>query len=99
MATYLELAEITEENGWGDFFSKTVTATQVKAAAIIDSTSPSSVALDWAKECLKTPRQSALDLVAYVIVSNNGISIAQILGASDGAIQSNIDSAVDALYP
>ena len=99
MATYLELARITEQNEWGDFFDKTVTATQIKATAIIDSATPTQVALDWAKQSMESPRREANNLVPYVIASNNTATIAQILAATDNAIQTNIDAAVDALYP
>ena len=99
MATYLELARITEQNEWGDFFDKVVTATAIKATAIIDSATPTQVALDWAKEAVNKPRQAGDGVVWYVIASNNGVTQAQILSASDNAIQTNVDAAIDALYP
>ena len=99
MATYLELARITEHNEWGDFFDKTVTATQVKAAAIIDAGTSTTTQLDWARASMDRPRRAANSLVPYVIAVNHEATIEQILAASDNAIQTNIDAAVDALYP
>lgn len=99
MATYLELARITEETGWGDFFDKVVTATAIKATAIIDSVAPSAVALDWAKIAIDAPRAEANNLVWYVIASNDTATLSVILSATDSAIQTNVDAAVDALYP
>jgi predicted Zn-dependent protease len=99
MATYLELARITQENDWGDFIDKVETACVIKATAIIDSTSPTQVAKDWAEATIKTPATAALSVVWYVIGSNDNLAIATILSASDSAIQTNVDAAVDVLYP
>ena len=99
MATYLELARITEQNDWGDFFDKVVTATVIKATAIIDSSTPSAEAVQFAKDALGQPRVAADSLVYYVIGANDSATIAQIFAASDNSIQTNVDAAVDALYP
>lgn len=99
MATYLELSRITEENSWGDFIDKVKTACVIKATTIIDSATPTTEAKAWAEATIANREEAALSLVWYVIGSNDNLAIATILAASDSAIQTNVDAAVDVLYP
>lgn len=98
MATYEELAGITEEATWNLFLNKVRVACAEKATNVIDSTSPPTTRLDWAKDTLKNKNQAGDDIVDYVIMSNNGASISTILSAGDGNIQTNVNDAVDAIY-
>lgn len=99
MATYFELATLTEEADWDAFLQKVLVATAIKATAIINAAAPSPEALAWARDAIGRPRAAGEDLVWYVVASNETASVAQILAATDSAIQTNIDAAVDALYP
>lgn len=99
MATYLEIARITEESTWGDFFDKIKTACVIKATAIIDSTTPTTEAKAWAEAAIADRVSAADSLVWYVIGSNDNLALATILAASDTSIQTNVDAAVDVLYP
>lgn len=99
MATYLELARLTEQNDWGDFIDKIKTACVIKATAIIDSTTPTAEAKAWAEATIADKENAALSLVWYVIGSNDTATVTAILTASDSAIQTNVNSAVDVLYP
>ena len=98
MATYTELAAINFDPGWGALLNKIMVAVMVKAATIIDSASPSADALAWAKATLTGPKAAANNIAFYVIASNKAASISTILAASDSAVQSNVDDAVDAMY-
>lgn len=98
MATYLEIYNIQVDAGWNDFLSKVRIASAKKAAAIIDSTTPGATALEWAKGAIKNPTQAGNDLVTYIVAVNSTATTTQILSATDNAIQTNIDAAVDAIY-
>ena len=99
MATYLELAKITEQALWGDFIDKIKAACVIKATAIIDSATPTVEAKAWAEFAINAPTSAASSIVWYVIGSNDGLAISTILNASDSAIQTNVNAAVDVLYP
>lgn len=99
MATYNELATITEDAAWGGLFDKVVVATAIKATAIINSATPTQVALDWAKAALSDPKAAARAIVWFVIGDNAGLDIATIIGAADTAVQNKVNAAVDVLYP
>lgn len=98
MATYAELSTIQDDAGWIDFHSKVRVAALVKAASVIDDGAAPASRLAWAKSAMSQPGQAANAVIMYVVASNAGQSISAIVGAADGAIQSNVSSAVDALY-
>ena len=98
MATYAEVASIREQEAWNAFLNKVRVAATIKAAAIIDSDTPAAAALEWARQTISNPSSAGDGLVWYVVASNVGVSVAAMLGASDSAIQTNINAAVDAIY-
>jgi hypothetical protein len=49
----------------------------------------------WAREAAINPRRMAEVFMANVLALNKAMTEAQIIGASDAAIQSNIDASVD----
>ena len=95
MATYAELSAIKTEASWPTFLDKVRLAAAVKAAAILDSATPSAAAVAWASAALSSPASAGDDVVWYVIAKNKGVALTAILGASDSAIQANVDAAVD----
>ena len=99
MATYNELATIQSDPGWQSLQQKIETATAIKAQSVIDAPAPPAARLDWARESIASVRSAANDLRFYVVAANNTATIAQIIGATDAQVQTNIDAAVDALYP
>lgn len=98
MATLAELGDITNDSQWGDFVKKVRVACAIKAAAIIESTTPGATALDWAKSTISNPVNAGDSIAYFVVATNNSLSLAQIYGANDSAIQSNVNTAVDAIY-
>ena len=98
MATYLELAAIQDDPAWNDFLSKVRVACVIKASLIIDSATPGATALEWAKNTISNPTQAGNVIAYYVIAKNSGATTTQIYNATDTAVQTNVDTAVDAIY-
>ena len=98
MATYNELVAIVEDPSWGILLGKIKVAITVKAAEVINTPAPPASLLQWAKDALGHPGQAASDVAYYVIAENKSATVSQILNASDTAVQSNVNLAVDALY-
>ena len=98
MATYIELSTIHLDPQWNDLLAKVRVACSIKAAAIIDSATPAAEALAWAKEATKKPGAAGNDLVFYIVAVNKAATLTQIYGAIDADVQTNVDSAVDAIY-
>ena len=99
MATLAELGDITSDAQYGDLLKKVRVAAVIKAVAIINSTTPAQTALDWAKDAVANPTSAGDGLIYYVIGANESAALSAIYGASDTAIQTNVDAAVDVLYP
>jgi hypothetical protein len=97
MATYAELSKLQSEPGWTDFLDKISLACTIKAQGLIDLPTPTTTQRDWAIAALAGPRQTGSDLVWYVVAANKAASVNAILTASDNAIQTNVDAAVDKL--
>lgn len=97
MATYTELSRIQDDAQWNVFLNRVQVACAIKAAAIIDSVAPTQTQLDWAVATIKYPVQAGRDIVYYVIAKNANATLTQIYTASDSAVQTNVNSAVDAL--
>ena len=98
MATYIELSTIHLDDQWNDLLSKVRVACSIKAAAIVDSATPTVEALGWAKNAIKQPGVAGNDLAFYAVAVNESATLAQIYTATDTAVQANVDAAVDASY-
>lgn len=95
MATYLELAALRTDP---DLLKKVQVATAVAADAIINEdplTTNHDNRVKWAARALAYPVQEGGRMLNAVLAANKGFTTAQITGASDAAIQSNVDAAVD----
>ena len=98
MATYAELSTITEDPLWNDLLAKIRVACVVKAGVIIDSATPAASALEWAKAAIANATQAAEGVAFYVVIVNKSATITQIYSAADADVQTNVDSAIDAIY-
>ena len=98
MATYAELATIKDDDAWNGLVNKIAVACSIKATAVIDSATPPATLLEWAKQSIADPLSASNDIVYYVVASNSSATLAQIYGASDTAIQNNVNTAIDAVY-
>jgi hypothetical protein len=95
MATYAELRDLLRD---GRLTPKIQTAIAVKAHAIMQEATPSAERLAWASAALPPTQDAAEKMLAYALAANKALTAAQILSASDAALQAAIDEAVDKLY-
>jgi hypothetical protein len=94
MATYMELFALRSNS---DLQDKVSVAVAKKAQTLLDGETPSAAAVAWAQEAIQSPKTKADALLNYVLVKNSELTAAQISGAADSAIQTNVDAAVDVL--
>lgn len=97
MATYAELQDIRSNNE--GLLGKVLVAASIKAHAIMQEVTPGANRLQWALDTLDRPEAVGGQLLNYVIAENNSATASQITGASDTAIQTNVDDAVDVIVP
>lgn len=102
MATYDELLSILggqEDNGALE--NKVRVACTKKAQLLMDadgkSTAASADEVNWAIACFRDPAGKAAEIFPYVVMANSGLAVGAITGATDTAIQTNVDAAVDEL--
>lgn len=98
MASYDEIAVFRQSGGYTGLLPKIAVAVSIKAAKIVDKASPTSPQQAWAKEALANPYDVAKTVISYVLAANNTATMTQITSASDSAIQTNVDDAVDKLF-
>lgn len=96
MATYLELKSLFGE---GPLVNKLEVAVCDKSRSILAEDTPSADRLAWASSALANSQTEAANLLKYVLVANKGLTLAQIQAATDAAIQTNVDTAVNKLHP
>ncbi len=95
MATYEELFDLRRNHSLLD---KITTAVIVATDDI--RTEPVGVAnhanrVIWSREAAKSPRQMAEVFMAMVLAANKTATVGNISGASDTAIQTNVDAVID----
>jgi hypothetical protein len=95
MATYAELITLSGNAGLLD---------QVKVACIVaadtiraelDTTLNHTARLSWAKMVFESPANTATAMLWAVLAQNRALTVAQISGASDAAVQTAVNSAVN----
>lgn len=91
MATYAELFDLRQNSV---ILNKITSAVAVKAKSVIDGAGTAGQKA-WAREAIKTPRETARDLIWFVLVANKGSSKTQIIAAGDTAVQNNTDTAIE----
>ena len=95
MATYTELFELRSAST----LRNRVAVAMIVAAETIRGEAPATDnhanRLVWAKGVFQGSLGQADDMLAAVVAANKDLSVAQIQGASDAAIQTNVDAAVD----
>lgn len=95
MATYQELHTLKNDS---DLQEKVLVAVVIAADTIRTDQSPpanQTQRLIWAQSAMESPKSVALAMLWAVLAANKGISVGNIKTASDAAIQSNVDEAVD----
>lgn len=93
MATYAELFELRGNSG----LKNKVTVAVIVAAEAIRATDPPDTAprIAWAKAAFENPSGEAGRMLMAVLAANKDADVSQIENASDGAIQTQVDAAVD----
>ena len=94
MALYAELFDIRNEPA---ITNRCAVAIGVTASQYIDNPAATPDELKWAKEALDNPGGKVPGTVAYILASNKALTVAQILGSTDAALQAKVDAAAAAL--
>lgn len=94
MATYAELYNLRSDTA---LRNKVRVAVAKKAQALVDLATPTQGQLAWASQALTNPDAVADQIFNYVLVVNSAATAAQIQAATDAAIQTNVNAAVDKL--
>lgn len=97
MATYLELFDIVSSPTIVDLRKKLRVAIIMKANAIAKSASPTLAAKEFARAALRDPQAYEDVVLRYVVADNSGATTAQIAAASDSAVQTAVNAAIDTL--
>ena len=95
MATYNELFSIANDH---TMKNKVAVAAMVKADAISELATPTTLQLDWAKSACTNPISVAQELWYSMIGANSDTAIGLITGASDAVIQTAVNNAVDNIF-
>lgn len=96
MATYDELRDVLTTAIGDPLKSRLVVAITIKAQTLVDGT-PTAGQLLWAQEALADPISKVPQVLNYMVASNKGSAQAVITGAADALVQSQTNSAIDAL--
>ncbi|HEY4759901.1 MAG TPA: hypothetical protein VIH42_04910 [Thermoguttaceae bacterium] len=94
MATYEELFNLRTNTA---LRNKLAVAAVIKAQAYVVGATPTLNQLTWASNTFANPLHEADELMNYILAANKDLSTAQINGASDSAVQSQVNTAVEAL--
>jgi len=60
-------------------------------------TTPTQAQMDWAAAVLQNPNAEAKKALRFVLAKNASATVAQITGASDATLQTNVDEVVPSL--
>ena len=96
MATYNELFDLQNEDA---LLHRVTVAIAIAADTIRTETPPTNSAqrLVWAEKALANPEAMTPQVMWAVLAANNAATVGNITGATDAAIQSNVDAVVDVL--
>lgn len=95
MATYTELFDLQRN----DALRNRVTVACTIAAETIRAENPATAnhanRLKWAKGVFENPGGEGAKMLMALLASNNALTVAQITNATDAAIQTGVNTAVD----
>lgn len=94
MATYTELFDLGSNTALRNRIS---IALVIKAQALLAVASPTANEVKWANSAITDPILLADKLMNYVLAANKAATTSQIISATDSAIQTNVDAAIDKL--
>ncbi len=96
MATYAELFDLRNNS---DFRNKVAVAVMISAQAVFEEVTPTATRLQWAKDVLEDGDASVGGAFKFIISDNAGLTVGVITGAADSAIQTNVNTWRDVIYP
>lgn len=97
MATYNELLQASAND---DLNARMRVAVIIACEAIrteVDTTPNHAARLAWARQTLANPEFAARQMIWAVLAQNAGFTLAQITGATDAALQTAVNAAVNLL--
>jgi len=94
MATLSEVHDLFTD---GELIKKTAAALTIWAQGVIDQATPDAAQLVFAAKVMQNPTNEAHRVIKYVIAANSDATVAQIQGAGDAAIQTNVNAAAPKL--
>ena len=94
MATYTDIYNLRSDSG---LRNKVAVAVIKKAQNLLDGGTPTPNEVAWSSNAIGNANQQAEKILSYVLAANSGSTVTAIKGATDAAIQTNVDKAVDAL--
>ena len=93
MASYLEIQSLFNDN---DLTLRTRAATVIAAGNLLAGT-PTTDQISFAASVAADPSVISRQILMFVLAANKGFTIAQIQGASDDALQANVDTVIPSL--
>ena len=75
-----------------DIRLKVEVALLIRAQAYLDAANPTAQQRAWARHVFTSTTGEAMLMLKYLLAKNNGLTTAQIAGASDATIQSQVDA-------
>lgn len=93
MATYQELRSLFNDS---DLLEKVEVATVIAANDLL-ATTPTTAQKAWAAQVFASPKTEAQKALMAVLAENSGLTVAQIQGATDTAVQTNVDGVASIL--
>lgn len=104
MATYVELRALYGDEALTQKIEVAICVAAEKIATANDGAAPFSqdagkhdLRVQWAKSAIANTGNTAQNVLKLVLAANNSLTTAQINGATDAAIQSAVESVIDAL--
>jgi hypothetical protein len=94
MASYIELRNLFSDSDLGN---KIDVAVMIAANELITSASPTVEGQAWAAHVFSNPRVEGQKALMAVLSLNKDATVAQITGAADVALQTNVDLVVPSL--
>ena len=97
MATYQDIRAIWNDVSNDGLKAQVEVATVIAAEAKLSSGTATAAEQKWASAVLANPKGEAQKAMLSVIASNKDVTIAQMQGATDAAVQTKVDAVVNGL--
>jgi len=91
MATYEEVRGLFNDSA---LKNKVATAVIIAAQGILENGAATSAQKSWADKAFSNPEAEARRIYMSVLAANKDTAVAGITGATDAAIQTNVDAAI-----